>query len=165
MSSRWNWADFERALLWVRKAKIGDDLPSQRVALSPRAAAALRTWGPAKESELKAAADRLIFPTRDGKPRTNIARHLERILPHAGVDPAGVSAHTFRHTFITLLDHAGVRARVRQALARHVSGTMTDHYTHQDYDDQRAALELLEAQVMRETVLRVVTTRTAAAGG
>lgn len=175
--AQWNWIDFDNGLVWVKRAKVGDLRPDQRVALAPRAAAALRAWAPWKPEELRAAAGHFIFPgfaRKDGPkagPRsgtrklTGFKKPLAQVLEHAGIEPAGVGAHAFRHTFSTLLDYAGVRPRVKQALMRHVSETMTEHYTHQEYDDQHQALELLEAQVLHAGVLRVIkNTKTGTAG-
>lgn len=58
-------------------------------------------------------------------------------------DDAGryLDNHSLRHSYITALSHAP--SRVAQALARHKSSAMTDHYTHVHLHDERAALELL----------------------
>lgn len=164
---RWRWVDFERGLLDVQHAKVGDHRPDQRVTLSPRALAALKAWAPQSKEALRAAADHFVFPgfERGSGPKaersptvklspSGMRRPLRDLLKAAKVDPAGIGLHAFRHTFITLLDQAGVRPRVKQALARHVDGSMTDHYTHQDFEDQAEALQRLEAQVLHE--LRVV---------
>ncbi|POG53808.1 tyrosine-type recombinase/integrase [Haloferax marisrubri] len=43
-----------------------------------------------------------------------------------------VTAHTLRHTFLTLLDDAGVPLPYRQLVANHSSPQTTQHYTHSE---------------------------------
>jgi len=62
-------------------------------------------------------------------------------IPYKDADGLVFDFHALRHTFITNLRN--VPTSVRQSLARHRSSAMTDHYTHVNLHDERAALDSL----------------------
>lgn len=149
---RWHWVNFEDELLWVKEAKKGRDLLSQEIPLSPRLRDTLKEWGPR-------APEQLVFPSwprakgprsqrlpEDEKVLTTIDKPIRRALELAKVEgPA--SAHTFRHTFSSLLARCGVLPHVYQQLMRHAARSMTERYTHAEVDCQREALALLERAI------------------
>jgi len=168
---RWSWVDDEDGMLWVRAAKIGTDLLSQEVPISPRALAALQELGPR-------ATARLVFPgwkrsgqgggargtRKEEQPLTSMERPLRRLLDLAEIDGAGVSLHTFRHSFSSLLAKCGVQPHVIAQLMRHTAGTMTARYTHAEVEDQRQALLLLERAVFAPLATVVPINKPATAG-
>lgn len=68
----------------------------------------------------------------------------------AGIDPAGITLHTFRRTFITLLEELGTPYGVVRRLARHgVRATdITARYLLPQEEVLRAALNKLARHVL-----------------
>lgn len=68
----------------------------------------------------------------------------------AGVDPAGVSHHSFRYAFTTLLEELGAPRGVVRALARHDpdAGEITDRYVDPTPEQLRLAIDTFAAKVL-----------------
>lgn len=138
----WDWVDLASATLHVRVAKVG----SSSIPLAGPAAAALealgpRASGPVFVSQQRASGDRAISDRRTV---------LRTVLRRAGLDPRAFSAHSFRHTFATLLEQLGARLSVVKALARHsrISRDVTLRYLHPTDGELRAALRDLSLAVL-----------------
>jgi site-specific recombinase XerD len=116
---QWDWIDFEAETLHVKKAKRAPG----KIPLAPYLKRALMTLGTG-----------LTGPVFVGRHRTNAAqaaatgpkavtdmrRALARTFAAAGMDPTGIGFHTFRHSFISLIERLpGVSYSVVRALARH----------------------------------------------
>jgi integrase len=143
---RWDWIDFDAGWINVKEAKRG----SNGMPLSTRVRAALLEVGPHPGGR--------VFPgrsrNRSEPERMLVSKRtaLARVLAAASVDPAGAGLHTFRHTFISLLERIpGVSYSIVKALARHSMGSgardITARYLHPEQGELRQALELLEARV------------------
>jgi integrase len=98
--------------------------------------------------------DDLLFPVSGKVPggterRTSkmMKLDLERVgIPYQDEDGLFADFHSNRHTFITSLEHAGVRPRTAQSLARHSDIRLTmGVYTHVGLHDQITAIESLPA--------------------
>jgi len=78
-----------------------------------------------------------LFATRTGRAmsREHAGRIVKRVAAAAGLDPAKVHPHAFRHTFVTVSLEAGVPLHRVQRDARHA-----DPRTTQRYNDAREAL-------------------------
>lgn len=74
--------------------------------------------------------------------KTHYATRFADLCTAAGIDSAGISFHSLRHTFITRLAEAHVPREVRMRLAGHSSADTHDDYTH-DAVAQRRAVEAL----------------------
>ena len=148
---RWSWIDFDGRMLRVRVAKRG----SSEIPLCKTVANVLKALGPGP-------ADDLVFP---GSPReagraapldrtkmlTDMRVPLVRALQAAKVDTRGVTLHTFRRTFLTLIEEIpGVTFSMVVALARHGKGStgVTARYLKPSNDILHAALAELERRVL-----------------
>jgi integrase len=144
----WDWCDFEGERLLVKEAKRGaNELP-----MSPRVKAALLEVGPKREGRVfpgfyrgRSGADR----SDADKMLTTKWRALQRVLEAAGIEPKGVGFHTFRHTFITLVEQTGAPYSVVRALARHGASStdITARYLHPSDEQLRWALCRVEERV------------------
>ncbi len=150
--------------LTKRSLRLDDDPPTATVAaayskrkrqdtqvLHPEVVNRLRAW---LETKTDLGRDDLLFPVSGKVPggterRTSkmMKLDLERVdLPYQDEDGLFADFHSNRHTFITSLEHAGVRPRTAQSLARHSDIRLTmGVYTHIGLLDQVAAIESLPA--------------------
>lgn len=135
----WEGVDLEDSVLCVNGKTMADD----SVPLAAPAKAAFEAFGLRREG--------LVFPGRaqkdkeiDPKKRmTNRHKAIQSTLKRAKINPAGVSLHTFRRTFMTLLEKVGARHGVIRRLGRHGERSVTDRYVLPDDDELRAALAKL----------------------
>lgn len=149
----WSWCDFEAGLIRVRVAKRG----SNTVPMSPHVRKVLLELGPKP--------GQLVFPGRawrktdpplpEGtKEATDRRKPMWAGLRAAGIDTRGIGFHTFRRTFLTLVEQIpGVTYSVVRALARHGTSStdMTARYLKPSVDQLRLALEQLEEHVFGPT--------------
>lgn len=164
---RWDWCDFDAQVLRIREAKTG----SQELPMSKRVKAALEAIGPKDTGH--------VFPGthRDqkgeervdaNKPLKDKRQAIRAILEAAKVDSRRVAFHTFRRSFVTLLDGLpGVPYGVVRALARHTdtSADVTTRYLHPSEDQLRAALAQLEALIFGRSNVTLFSDRAAASHG
>lgn len=154
---RTEWLDFENAIMWVRIAKRGSsDIPmSPRVvevlkALAPKAGAFVFPPPPkSKGAEAEKAGTRVE--------RVAMRRALPAALRAAGIDPTGVGFHTFRRSFLTLVERLpGVSYSIVRDLARHGVTSVTDRYLRPPTEDVRRALAALEEVVFGTAIVLVL---------
>jgi integrase len=60
-----------------------------------------------------------------------------------------LSSHVFRHTCATLTKSVGMLDVDRRVLMGHADGTMTDRYTHEDFERMRRGVELVATEIMK----------------
>ncbi|MBP8951707.1 MAG: tyrosine-type recombinase/integrase [Armatimonadetes bacterium] len=125
----------EDATLRVVREKVGK---TRVVPLVPRVSAAVQEWLDARP----AAAHDWLFTGRDGR---RLRAHglndlLHRAANVAGLDRRGVSLHTLRHSFATMLLHSQVDLFSLQKLLGHSSIESTAVYLHVDMTRLRAAV-------------------------
>jgi integrase len=92
---------------------------------------------------------RPIFSGRTHRP-VNDQNIRRRVLVPIGEKlglPGPLGWHTLRHTFATWLEDCGVREFDRQCLLGHAPRTQTQHYTHEDLDRLRAAVEAVAGRL------------------
>lgn len=104
----------------------------------PQALEAIETWldvRPATDHEY-------LFVGRDGRRLCAHGLHglFQRAIRAAGLDRPGVSLHTLRHSFATMLLHSRVDLFTLQKLLGHASIQSTTTYLHVDLARLRAAV-------------------------
>jgi site-specific recombinase XerD len=76
--------------------------------------------------------EQLVFPRMPAVPNRNLLEDLKA----AGIRPKTADGelcfHALRHTFVTNLRRAGLDAKAMQVLARHLTPSLTQHYSHLD---------------------------------
>jgi site-specific recombinase XerD len=121
--------------LLVRRGKGGK---SRLLPLAGPAAEAIEDWLEFRPHSDSSA----LFVTRGGcamRP-TDLNRMFRRTVERSGIRRDGVTLHTLRHTFATLLLKEGVDVRTLQRLLGHASIETTALYLHLETDDLRGAL-------------------------
>ena len=96
--------------------------------------------------------------SEDGSPLCH-RKALRAALEAAGIDAEGIGYHTFRRTFITMLERLpGVSYSVVKLLARHSMGgaDITSRYLMPPEEDLRRAIEALAEQVVTEVAVRSI---------
>jgi integrase len=148
---RWGWADLDGRVLRVLEAKVDDSF--DEVPIAPCLRAALLDVGPGAPDELVFRGWRRGAPTRAPiatKLVTDMRYPLRRALKAAGIDPGTdrftrIGMHTFRRTFLTLLDALpGVTRAMVRLLARHGTADVTDRYLLPSRDHLQQAVAKLE---------------------
>jgi len=145
----WDWVDMERGILHVKVAKRG----SSEIPMAEPVREAFLELGPRKEG--------IVFPGSgrtkeekarqdDSKPLTDKKRTLKSTLKRAGLDPNAFTFHSFRHSFISLIEETGAPYSVVKTLARHgaTSGDITFRYLHPTDEQLRHALAMLTEKVL-----------------
>jgi len=91
--------------------------------------------------------DDLVFPTRNGlvMSRGNLRKRLRGCLAACGIDGAGRTPRSWRHTAITRWVRAEIPPKQIQALAGWASLRMLDRYEHLDSRDNLATQRRIEA--------------------
>lgn len=87
-----------------------------------------------------------LFPSRKGSgslTRGQAWRGVKVAALAAGIDPSRVATHSFRKTFATRLDRAGVRLAVLRDLLGHSSISVTEAYLATTASEAAAAVALL----------------------
>ncbi|HZS62857.1 MAG TPA: site-specific integrase [Gemmatimonadaceae bacterium] len=167
---RWENIDFDQGFIRVRKqldrrrqlVEPKTDSSVRDVVLLPELAGVLRQHRLA--SRFSADSD-FVFPSPEGRGRdhTSASSGIEGSLRRAGLAGAGITAHTFRHTFASMLI-VGLKidpARVSKQLGHAKVSITLDTYTHlfeqaRHSDELRAAVSeryghLLDGNVMSTT--------------
>ncbi len=87
----------------------------------------------------------LLFPNRCAKRMGNSTfyRIFKRIVKRAGLDRAGITAHSLRHAYATMLLHSAVDVKTVQELLGHADLSTTSRYLHSDGATKQAAAEAL----------------------
>ena len=140
----WEWVNLRDKVLHVRIGKTGSaDLPMARCVVD-----AFKSMGPKDAG--------LVFPghSRSGKthteqPMTSRRKTILSALERAGINPKGIGMHTFRRTYLTLLEETGAPYGVVRRLARHGRrpSDITGLYLKPSDEQLRAALERLATAV------------------
>lgn len=127
--------DLEAMTLLVRRGKGGT---SRLLPLAEQAANAVADWLEMRPDCPTGA----LFVTRGGHPMSvkDLQRMFRRTVYRAGLRE-GITLHTLRHTFATLLLREGVDVRTLQRLLGHASIETTAVYLHVDTEDMRGAVE------------------------
>ncbi len=126
--------DLEAMTLLVRRGKGGT---SRLLPLAEQAAQAGTDWLEMRPD----CACSALFVTRGGHPMSavDLQRMFRRTVDRAGLRE-GVTLHTLRHTFGTMLLRQGVDVRTLQRLLGHASIETTALYLHVDAEDLRGAI-------------------------
>ena len=172
---RWCDVDFARYELRVRQQvqRIGGEL--REVALKtyaskrdepllPAAEDALRKQHAQQEAARAASGaawqgartgHELVFTTRSGRPieSRNLYRSFLRICEAHGL--RRITIHGIRHTNATAQKELNVQPRDVQAILGHSDLRTTGIYEHVGMDDKRAALQLVEAQLLSDSASTV----------
>ncbi len=87
----------------------------------------------------------LLFPNTRAKRMGNSTfyRIFKRIVKRAGLDQAGITAHSLRHAYATMLLHSAVDVKTVQELLGHADLSTTSRYLHSDDATKQAAAEAL----------------------
>ncbi len=119
---KWKDVDLERGRITILK-----DLPGKGVGWVPMSEE-IKT-----EFELfkRGKASDYVFTTKIGTPyRNNLMREFRRCLKKAGINQEGISIHSLRYTFATILASQNTHPKLIQTLLRHKSvSTSMDIYT------------------------------------
>jgi len=131
--------DMELAELCV----LGKGNKERIVSLSTDVMAAIHRYLPHRRTH--PSIDKLVVnihgdPIKPGTLRLALSRLAER----AGLDPARIHPHAFRHTFATNLVREGVKIHVVQELLGHETIATTALYLSADTTEKRAAVETLK---------------------
>ncbi len=126
--------DLDAMTLLVRRGKGGR---SRLLPLAERAADALTDWLEIRPD----CANSALFVTRGGRAMSviDLQRMFRRTVARAGLRD-GITLHTLRHTFATMLLREGVDVRTLQRLLGHASIETTALYLHVDTEDLRRAI-------------------------
>lgn len=91
----------------------------------------------------------LIWHRANGSPKTNTDDNtdLRTALARAGVDRPGATTHWFRHSYVTLSEHAGIPWSASAGVSGHGSPEASDPYRHVLTAEGRKAVETLAAWV------------------
>jgi len=73
----------------------------------------------------------------------DISRNIKKILHSVGIEDNGsrVGFHSFRKTFVSMMDEAGCPINVTNSITGHDSGSMHDRYSQTDVDTARKWME------------------------
>lgn len=87
----------------------------------------------------------LLFPNTRAKRMGNSTfyRIFKRIVKKAGLDQAGITAHSLRHAYATMLLHSAVDVKTVQELLGHANLSTTSRYLHSDGATKQAAADAL----------------------
>ncbi|KJL42282.1 tyrosine-type recombinase/integrase [Microbacterium trichothecenolyticum] len=87
----------------------------------------------------------LVWPRSNGSPKTNADDNgdLRAALTAAGVDRPDATTHWFRHSYVTLSEHAGIPWAAFSGVSGHGSTEASDPYRHVLTDEGRRAVESL----------------------
>lgn len=126
--------DLGAMTLLVRRGKGGT---SRLMPLAEPAAGAVADWLKMRPTCASAA----LFVTRGGRPMSakDLQRMFRRTVARAGLRE-GITLHTLRHSFATMLLREGVDMRTLQRLLGHASIETTALYLHVDTEDLRGAI-------------------------
>lgn len=127
---RWDDLDFHKGFIFIREPKGGK---SQKIPMNINAKEILQAI-PEMDSEY-------IFPARNGGPRKDINKDVNKIKAEAGLPADFRPMHGIRHVFATMLANSGqVDMYTLQKLLTHKSPEMTQRYAHfRDESMKRAA--------------------------
>ncbi len=87
----------------------------------------------------------LLFPNTVGTRMGNATfyRIFKRVLKRAGLNGEGITAHSLRHAYATMLLHSAVDVKTVQELLGHANLSTTSRYLHSDGAAKQAAAEAL----------------------
>ena len=103
------------------------------VPLGAPARRALQAYIAVREDHLAGAPSRWLFPSRGASghiTRHRLAQLLKGLARTAGIEPARVSPHAFRHAFASHLLAHGADLRAVQKMLGHADIATTEIYTH-----------------------------------
>lgn len=90
-----------------------------------------------------------LFPGQRSERLTpdSISRICKKFLRMSGLDDTRVTAHSIRHTFMTMALRSGTTIEVVRQMGRHASIATTQIYTHIDSDQILASFERLKNSI------------------
>ncbi len=84
---------------------------------------------------------------KTGKPYVSIKKGFAKLMRQAGIE--GVTAHTMRHSFASILINQGVSLYLVQRLLRHSSSKVTEKYSHLTNTSVMAASDAISETLFR----------------
>src|SRR6185312_15154889 len=120
----------------LKTEKHQDEAP-RKVPAHPELAHLLEQWW-AEGFEMvygrKPTPDDFIVPNRDGGVRSRSTAYKSWCKACDAVGVTNLSAHSTRHTFITLARRGGARPDVLERVTHNASGSIVDQYTHWEWE-------------------------------
>jgi integrase len=117
---QWDHVDFDRGFITLVTPKGGKD---EKIPLNIAARSLLE--------EIERTDSSYVFPGKEGRQRTDIARHVRRIRDAAGLPSDYRPLHGLRHAYASMLASSGqVDLYTLQKLMTHKSPMMTQRYAH-----------------------------------
>jgi integrase len=146
---RWRDVDLHKRTIRFQAGKTGDEVVSM---IHPQLEEYLLSLPTAKSD------DQFVFPTLAQRTVSPLSEHFRKLLKRAGIAQHviregnkagrtvyGLSFHSLRHSFSSILANAGVSEELRMALTGHRSRDVHQRYTHHELKRMRAAVEKLPA--------------------
>lgn len=129
--------DLNSNTLHIRSSKGGN---SRLIPLGEEASAALQDW---LELRSQDCGHEFLFTCKWGAPlsKNGLSSCLKRALSQAGIQREGLTLHTLRHTFATLMLRGGCDLYVLQQLLGHSRLDTTAVYLHTGLADLRQAIK------------------------
>jgi len=141
--AKWDWLDLEGGWLTVKKPKVKKSF--RRIPLAPSLLEELRR----EHEERKVTYSGPYIFSLTGRPR-DLRRALASALKRAKVTTEGVSYHSFRKTYLTMIEEIpGTRYSVVKHLGRHAVAKkdVTARYLAPRDEDLKKAIQSLDDQV------------------
>lgn len=129
------WAEFDLAAgVWIKPSAHTKQRKMHRVPLSDSVVTLLREWRSAQGGEF-------LFPSRDGRPLTDVKRTWEGVRRATGLED--VRLHDLRHTFASILVSGGQSLPMIGSMLGHTQAQTTARYAHLMDEPLRDAAEVV----------------------
>lgn len=136
LNLKWHDIDFKRGTIYLFETKNNE---KREVPMNETVKIALIKVKKHPESPY-------VFPSKDGKPYTNIRKSFFTALKNAGI--INFRFHDLRHNFCSHLAMSGVDLNTIRELVGHKSLEMTLRYSHLSLEHKRRAVDVLEKQMV-----------------